>query len=346
MSFDVEGCCVNSPCSMSLLDRRRNLMACPVGNDVAHAAGLLLRGCLVAFPTETVYGLGANALDTTAVARVFAAKDRPEFDPLIVHVADKSAARGLSTNWSTTAERLADQFWPGPLTLVVPKVIAIPDLVTSGMHSVAIRVPRHPLAQQLLATADVPVAAPSANLFGRISPTTAAHVLEQLGDEIDYILDGGPCQVGIESTVVSLLHETPSLLRPGGVCLEELERVLGSVPVHSVIDSQTSPVAPGQLLKHYAPQIPITVVANIAEFAGDPDERVGLLTPDSEEANSRFEVCEVLSTNGDLIECAAGFFAALSRLDAAEIDHIVAVRFPDVGLGRALNDRLARASAT
>ena len=321
-------------------------MACPVGSDVAHAADLLLQGGLVAFPTETVYGLGANALDTKAVAKIFAAKQRPKFDPLIVHVLDKSAAGELSTHWPSTAEQLADQFWPGPLTLVLPKVDTIPDLVTSGMNSVAIRVPRHPLAQQLLAVVGVPVAAPSANPFGRISPTTAQHVQDQLGEEIDYILDGGPCRVGIESTVVSLLDEIPAVLRLGGISPEQLEQILGPIPVHSVTEPNASPVAPGQLLKHYAPRIPLTIVEDISEYRSDPTKRAGLLTPTPIDDTSRFEVCEVLSQHGDLIECAAGFFAALRRLDAANIDHIIAVRFPDQGLGRALNDRLTRAAAT
>lgn len=326
-------------CQMSIF------MSCPIGTDVASAGRLLVQSGLVAFPTETVYGLGANALDVTAVAKVFAAKQRPEFDPLIVHVSDAVAASDLAAHWPAVASKLADAFWPGPLSLVVPRKDVIPDLVTSGMDSVALRVPQHPVAQQLIAAAGVPIAAPSANLFGRISPTTALHVAEQLGDCIDYILDGGPCRVGIESTVVSLLDEQPCVLRLGGISLEQLERVVGSIPVHSVGD-ENAPVAPGQLLKHYAPRIPVSIVTSADEYEHSAGEAAGLLTPQPTELDNTFAACEVLSTTGDLIECAAGFFAALRRLDAMGIDRIVAVQFPDHGLGRALNDRLTRAAAS
>ncbi|MCL4107098.1 UNVERIFIED_CONTAM: hypothetical protein GTU68_039090 [Idotea baltica] len=319
-------------------------MSCQIGTDVAEAAKLIAAGGLVAFPTETVYGLGANALNVTAVANVFAAKGRPKFDPLIVHLQDATAAADFAAEWTTTAARLAEEFWPGPLSLVVPRNSVIPDLVTSGMESVALRVPEHPVAQQLLASTGLPIAAPSANLFGRVSPTTATHVAEQLGDHIDYILDGGPCRVGIESTVVSLLDQQPSVLRLGGVSLEDLSRMVGEIPVHSVGD-EAAPQAPGQLLKHYAPRIPISIVSCAGEYRATSDEQAGLLVSQPTSDTSPFAMTEVLSPTGDLVECAAGFFAALRRMDASGIDRIVAVRFRDEGLGRALNDRLTRAAA-
>ena len=319
-------------------------MSCPIGTDVVEASRLIAAGGLVAFPTETVYGLGANALDVKAVAKVFAAKQRPEFDPLIVHLQNAASAVEFATNWTTIAERLANEFWPGPLSLVVPRKNVIPDLVTSGMDSVALRVPEHPLAQQLLAATGLPIAAPSANLFGKVSPTTANHVADQLADRVDYILDGGPCRVGIESTVVSLLNEQPCVLRLGGVSLEDLNRIIGEVPVHSVGD-QTAPQAPGQLLKHYAPQVPISIVAAAGEYQTDSNQQVGLLAPEPIDDAGSFAMTEILSPTGDLVECAARFFATLRRMDASGIDRIVAVRFPDEGLGRALNDRLTRAAA-
>src|SRR5690606_17904261 len=204
-------------------------MNASIGTDVALAAQLIAAGKLVAFPTETVYGLGANALDSAAVADVFAAKERPHFDPLIVHVATLEAARELVTEFPDTAVRLAEKFWPGPLTLVLPKVDRVPHLVTAGLPSVGVRIPAHPLALELIERAGVPIAAPSANLFGQVSPTTAEHVAAQLADRIDYILDGGPCRVGVESTVLHLGGERPLLLRPGGVSLEDLEAVIGPV---------------------------------------------------------------------------------------------------------------------
>jgi L-threonylcarbamoyladenylate synthase len=317
-------------------------MPCPIGTDVQLAARLLRAGQLVAFGTETVYGLGANATDATAVAKVFAAKARPSFDPLIVHVATRDAVADVVANFPPAAERLAEAFWPGPLTLVLPKRDAIPDLVTSGRSTVGVRVPAPAITRELLAAAGVPVAAPSANAFGRISPTTAAHVAEQLGDAIDYIFDCGPCNVGIESTVLDLSEEPPMLLRPGGTTLEEIERVIGRVALAS--KSEAGPQrAPGMLSRHYAPRTPLVVTDRIDEVPSFA--RTGLLTLTAEATNlGRFANVEVLSASGDLVEAAANFFAALRRLDAAQLNLIIARPFPNRGLGRALNDRLNRAA--
>jgi L-threonylcarbamoyladenylate synthase len=333
---------------------------CPISNDVSRAADILRSGGLVAFGTETVYGLGVNALDEQAVARVFEAKNRPHFDPLIVHIADRKWIDRLAEQLSPAAKALADSFWPGPLTIVLPKREIVPDLVTSGLPSVAIRMPSHPLALELLNKVDLPIAAPSANPFGQISPTTAQHVLDNLGDRIDLILDGGPCDVGVESTVVLMTVERPRILRHGGVTQEQLEQVVGPVEVHCPEDNGESPtstqdhgrgtqagvVAPGMLAQHYSPTTPLALVNDVSavSFSG---KRVGLLrlskSSNVADEEPEFAVVETLTDDGDLRTAAAGFFAALRRLDSSGLDLIVAESFPEEGLGRALNDRLRRA---
>ncbi len=321
-------------------------MESKLGVDVDHAARLLREGKLVAFATETVYGLGANALDVTAVAHIFAAKNRPYFDPLIVHVVDRTWLPRLVARWPKKAEQLAQRFWPGPLTLVVPKTDLVPDLVTSGLPSVAMRMPSHPLALELLQRADLPIAAPSANPFGRISPTCAEHVAEWLGEQVDYILDGGPCSVGVESTVVQLDGDRAILLRPGGVSLEDLQAVIGQIeiPIRESTHPDEAAPSPGMLPQHYAPRVPLTIVSDVTSICST--DKVGLLTLGPIPSASRFEKVEVLSTSGDLTEAATSFFAALRRLDAAGLDSIVALPFTNRGLGRALNDRLSRAATS
>lgn len=319
-------------------------MTAPITCDVQAAAQVLRRGGLVAFPTETVYGLGANALDETAVARVFEAKGRPRFDPLIIHVPDVDAAQPLVAELSRPARRLAARFWPGPLTLVLPRSALVPDLVTAGLPTVGIRVPDHPLSLELLRAAGRPVAAPSANLFGRVSPTTAAHVSEQLGARIDLIVDGGPCRVGIESTVLRLDDEIPTVLRLGGITVEELETALGHVRVALMnADGNLPQSAPGQLTQHYAPQTPVRVTDDLSsERAG---ARVGVLAWQGVDNADAYGAVEVLSASGDLREAAARVFAALRRLDAAGMEIILAELLPERELGRAVNDRLRRAAA-
>lgn len=321
--------------------------------DVEAAARRLARGELVAFATETVYGLGANALDPLAVARIFEAKQRPLFDPLIVHLADAVDVDMIAHGIPPAAQLLMDRFWPGPLTLVFPKQPVVPDLVTSGLGTVAVRVPDHPQARELIRLAGVPIAAPSANLFGRISPTTAAHVMDQLGTRIDAILDGGPCRVGVESTVLAFPPgEIPLLLRPGGLPIEDLEELIGTIAYPeregNVPDPETGtgqPMAsPGMLSKHYAPTKPITVNSDWNEVPTGSD--VGVLALQSVPDPDRFGHVEILSPSGSLTVAAAGFFAALRRLDGTPaLRQIVAERYPDRGLGRALNDRLERAAA-
>jgi L-threonylcarbamoyladenylate synthase len=316
-----------------------------ITTDVSEAATVLKRGGLVGFPTETVYGLGAIALDVDAVARVFEAKGRPRFDPLIVHVADLAGARQLVTRFPDVADKLARKFWPGPLTLVLPKRDIVPDLITAGLPTVGIRVPDHPLALALLRAAGVPIAAPSANLFGCVSPTTAEHVAEQLGDRIDLILDGGPCRVGVESTVLQVEPAPPIVLRLGGVTLEELERELGKVVVASADTDDSAPqVAPGRLTQHYAPRTRVELVADLR--TGPCGSDVAALAFRSAPAGNEYAAEECLSPRGDLREAAANIFAALRRLDAAGVSRIVAELLPEEGLGRAVNDRLRRAAAS
>lgn len=234
--------------------------------NVERAVQILRAGGVVAFPTETVYGLGGDATNPAAIARIFAAKGRPATNPLIVHVADIYAARRYATEWPETAQKLAEKFWPGPLTLVLPKSPAIVSGVTAGLHAVGLRVPQHPMALALLAAFDGPVAAPSANRSNRISPTTAQHVKDELGNAIDGVLDGGPCGVGIESTVLDLSTGTPALLRPGGVSREDIEAVIGPVTLGGAADARPA-ISPGQHPVHYAPLTPAWRVDDTARFA-------------------------------------------------------------------------------
>ncbi len=317
-------------------------MPCEIGTDLQRAADIIRRGGLVGMPTETVYGLAANALDPHAVARIFAAKERPAFDPLIVHIPNVSWLPRITTEFPDLAQRLADRFWPGPLTIILPKAAAVPDLVTSGLPNVGVRIPQHPLALDLLRMSDCPIAAPSANLFGRISPTTAQHVADQLADRVDYVLDGGPCGVGLESTVLQVLPQ-PRLLRPGGISLEDLIEVAGPIEIVASTDNpaEAAQSAPGMLPQHYAPRTPLVLYP-------PPDlvrsGRWGVLCFQRPPTGSKFAAQEILAPDGNLQTAAANFFAALRRLDALGLDGIVAESFPETGLGRALNDRLRRAA--
>jgi L-threonylcarbamoyladenylate synthase len=303
---------------------------------ISQAARALVRGEIVAFPTETVYGLGANARDGHAVTKVFAAKDRPRFNPLIVHVSDIAAAETYAT-FDETARKLAKAFWPGPLSLVLPKRPAsgIADLVTAGLDTIALRVPNHAIAQALLKASQLPVAAPSANRSGRISPTTAEHVAAELGDLPAMILDGGPCARGLESTVVRVTGETPVLLRLGAVPRQEIETVLGH-PV-ALADEDAPIASPGQLERHYAPNTPLRLDATEVE----PDE--ALLAFGPEEPQGSLTTIN-LSAAADLAEAATKLFAGLRMLDQSGASRIAVMPIPDQGLGEAINDRLRRAA--
>ena len=302
--------------------------------NIRKAAAFLQAGRLVAFPTETVYGLGGDATNDRAVAAIFAAKGRPNFNPLIVHVRDTAHAAALAT-LDRRARQVADLFWPGPLTLVLPRRSdsGLSLLVSAGLESIAIRVPSHPVAVALIEASGRPLAAPSANPSGRISPTTAQHVEDGGLGEIALILDGGPCTVGIESSVLDLTGPSAILLRPGGVPREALETALGTIGAPAIGDSQT-PASPGMLASHYAPRLPVRLDAS-ARKAGEA--LVGFGPVEGVDAN--------LSQNGDLAEAAANLFAMLRALDRPEFGGIAVMPIPQHGLGLAINDRLRRAAA-
>lgn len=303
----------------------------PDAAGISRAAGYLAQGHLVAFPTETVYGLGADARNSLAVAGIFEAKGRPRFNPLIVHVGSAELARRY-VRWSDQAEAMARAFWPGPLTLVLPlrADAGLSDLVTAGLPSLAIRVPAHPLAQKLLEAFDGPVAAPSANPSGRISPTTAAHVIAGLEGRIAAVLDGGPCPVGLESTILSLTG-APSLLRHGGLPVEAINDALGTAPAQDT--APQSITAPGQMVSHYAPEARVQL-----DMVKAPEGAVML-------GFGAVEGDLNLSPTGSLTEAAANLFPYLHRLDALDAPVIAVAPIPETGLGRAINDRLRRAAA-
>jgi len=313
----------------AIFDRPETVRLSPDADGIAQAAALILAGQTVAFPTETVYGLGADATQAEAVARIFEAKNRPSFNPLIVHVPDMEAARDWVTfpDW---AEVLADAFWPGALTLALPKRAELPGIVTAGHDTLAIRVPSTPVAQDLLRAVGRPVAAPSANPSGRISPTTADHVLDGLDGRIAAVLDGGACAVGVESTIIG--GPEPTLLRPGGVSVEAIEAALGRPVLRAAAHDDEAPLVPGQLTSHYAPGAAVRLNATAAR----PGEVLLGFGPIKGDLS--------LSAKGDLIEAAAALFSALRRLD--ETGRPIAVApIPIDGIGEAINDRLMRAAA-
>lgn len=312
-------------------------------NTIQKAAEIMRSGGVVAFPTETVYGLGADAFNAFAVARIFEIKNRPHFDPLIVHIADHGDAEKIGV-MTESARKLASVFWPGPLTLVLKKKPGIPDLVVSGLETVAIRMPAHPAALDLIRAAKTPIAAPSANPFGYLSPTTAKHVADQLGEQVECILDGGPSMTGVESTIIDVTGNKPVLLRPGGIALEEIEKYVGPVERKSE-DAKLS--APGQLPQHYSPRKPLRILA-VEEMLSHPQlGQAGFLFFQNKiNGGINGEHAEILSVRGDLKEAAANLFSALHRLDQSRAEIIFAEPIPENGLGLAIMDRLRRASAT
>ncbi len=309
---------------------------------ILQAAQIIKNGGIVAFPTETVYGLGADAHHPLAVARVFEVKRRPFFDPLIVHIASPADLEKLAKDIPASARKLTEKLWPGPLTVVLSKEEHIPDIVTAGLPTVALRMPSHPMALSLIKESKCPIAAPSANPFGYLSPTTAEHVREQLGDQVDLILDGGPCPVGVESTIISFSENKPRLLRPGGVSLEEIESIIGKVEISPI---QDRPVAPGMLPRHYAPRTPIVLDWAEKHLDSYKGKKVGFLAFQEPKNFLEFRHVEVLSKKGDFREAATNLFSAIRRLDALDLDLILAEGVPEVGLGRAIMDRLRRATS-
>lgn len=317
------------------------------GTDLILAKKLLTEGKLVAIPTETVYGLAANGLDETAVAGIFSAKNRPTFDPLILHVASIEQAQSLCTDWPEMADKLARAFWPGPLTLILPKADHVPDLTTSGQPTVGIRMPNNRLTLELLSTLPFPLAAPSANPFGYVSPTNAQHVADQLGDSIDYILDDGDCSVGIESTIIAIDNGTPKVLRLGGLSLERIADVLG-FPVLEHLNQNSNPQAPGQLDQHYSPRCKLIALNTMPAEDIDPSVSIIYFSKQEAQRSSDYNSSDgshyYLSDSGDTNQAASNLFSTLRRLDQDNQKVAYFEWAPNEGLGRAINDRLQRAA--
>jgi L-threonylcarbamoyladenylate synthase len=334
-----------------------NRMA-PDPAQIRRAAECILRGGLVAFPTETVYGLGGNAFDPAALRRIFQAKGRPFHDPLIVHVSSAEAAAEVAADIPPVVGRLGQRFWPGPLTLILPRRAVLPAEVTAGLDTVAVRVPSHPVARALLEEAGVPIAAPSANRFGHTSPTQARHVMDDLGGRIEMILDGGPTDWGVESTILDPLSTPPVLLRPGGIAQSELESILG--PIRIADPGERLNASPGRQPRHYAPDVrvilcagedPTAIAASLSEAAhglAAGHQRIGILA--ATEIFSRITppegplLCKDLGPFADPRSISRRLFAGLRELENAGADVILAHRVPPAGLGAAINDRLARAA--
>jgi L-threonylcarbamoyladenylate synthase len=325
------------------------------GTDLILAKKLLTEGKLVAIPTETVYGLAANGLDETAVAGIFSAKNRPTFDPLILHVASIEQAQSLCTDWPEMADKLARAFWPGPLTLILPKADHVPDITTSGQPTVGIRMPNNRLTLELLSTLPFPLAAPSANPFGYVSPTNAQHVADQLGDRIDYILDDGECSVGIESTIIAIDNGAPKVLRLGGLSQERIAEILG-VPVLEHLNQNSNPQAPGQLDQHYSPRCKLIALNTMPTADIDPSVSIIYFSKVKAQRGSDNNSSDgsdyyftdgshyYLSDSGDTNQAASNLFSTLRRLDQDNRKIAYFEWAPNEGLGRAINDRLQRAA--
>lgn len=315
----------------------------PIGYNISHAIELLNSNKLVAIPTETVYGLAANAFNENAVLNIYKTKNRPQFNPLIIHSNGIERFEEWGLTIPTEVKLLAQHFWPGPITFIIPANNKIPEIVTAGTGAVAIRVPNHAITLELLSKLNFPLAAPSANPSGFISPTTALHVEQQLGNKIDYILDGGNCKVGLESTIISFLEDEPKILRFGGLAIEAIEAVLNKKLATN--SSNDKIVAPGMLTKHYAPIHLLNIVENLSESIQLLDKnRIGVIS--FFESFSELPTAHqfVLSKNKNLEEAASNLFAAMRNIDELDIDIILAEKFPNFGLGYAINDRLKRAS--
>ncbi len=311
-----------------------------IGTDLLKAIALLEKGELVAIPTETVYGLAGNAVNIDAITKIFQVKDRPQFDPLIVHVQNIESAKKYVEDIPPKAKLLVEQFWPGPLTILLNRKPIIPDLVTAGLPTVGIRCPDHVLSRTLLASISFPLAAPSANPFGYISPTRPEHVNEQLGNKISYILDGGICQVGIESTIVGFEKDLPVVYRMGGLSVEAIEQVVGKVSVQ--LHSASNPTSPGQLKSHYAPTKKV-ILGNIPTLT--KQYRGIQFAVLSYQTNFKSNYQFILTPLGKLEEAAQNLFSGLRELDKMPVDIIIAELAPEIGLGKAINDRLKRAAA-
>jgi len=319
----------------------------PTPENISLAAARLNKGELVAFPTETVYGLGANALDADAVSKIYARKGRPSNNPLIVHVASLEHARTLSSQWPDAAQLLGERFWPGPLTLVVPKIAAIPENVSAGLTTVALRVPAHPIALELLRVANIPLAAPSANRSGQVSPTRAAHVLQSLGEDV-WVLDGGACEVGIESTVVDVSGERPVILRPGGIAAREIEAIIGPLSDYEAEGDDSPKPSPGMMSKHYAPKARVHLYVSLTDAAfhavslasGQP---IGVLSREPTDLAKRFDAREIEMPH-EPRAYAHRLYDVLRQLDSMGVALILVEDVPTGRAWDAVRDRLQRAA--
>lgn len=323
-------------------------MLAEIGQNIEKSVDILRNNGLVAIPTETVYGLAANGFNQTAVAKIFEAKNRPFFDPLILHIPNVEMLNEIVTHVPTKATILMKHFWPGPLTFVLQKSKKVPDLVTAGHPTVAVRMPNHPLTLSLLEQLEFPLAAPSANPFGYVSPTSAQHVFDQLGSNIPYILDGGPCNVGLESTIISFEDEsTPKILRLGGISQEKIEEIIGLIECQ--INQNSNPQAPGQLDQHYSPFCKLLLL-NSLKLNNPTNPKILFFSPNTEkkyfENTPRFTHDSLyLSEKDDLIDAAANLFSKLRQFDQLGYETVYIEMAPDQGIGRAINDRLTRAMA-
>ena len=311
--------------------------------NIKYAAEEIKAGGIVAFPTETVYGLGADGLNPTAVAKIFEAKKRPSFNPLILHIASRDQLKELARIENDIVYKLINEFWPGPLTIVLPKKDSVPDIVTAGNTTVAVRMPRHPIAKALIEACGKPIAAPSANQFGLLSPTTAQHVEKQLGDKVNIILDGGKSNVGVESTIVEVTEDKVLLLRHGGISIEQLTEVCDNIG-EKIVD-RSKPNAPGQLLNHYAPNIPMKFIDDLEDSDIEEKKLGGLFF---RENNTKLKIIheEILSKTGNMREAATNLFFHLHNLEVRDLDLIVVEPIEKTGLGIAIMDRLVKATNT
>jgi L-threonylcarbamoyladenylate synthase len=314
-----------------------------ITTNLGIAKQALIANEIIAIPTETVYGLAGNAFSETAIKKIFNLKKRPFYNPLIVHIKSAEFLTRVAADIPDMAKKMAREFWPGPLTLILKKQPNIPDLVTAGKETVAIRVPNHPLTLSLLAQLDFPLAAPSANPFGSISPTTAEHVANYFKDTLGVVLDGGECEKGLESTIIGFENNQPVLFRLGAISVEDIEKIIGKVLVKTSA-SETDVAAPGMLSRHYSPTTNTHLTDNVREYIKlFQDKKIGLLLFKDSVKDNHITHQEILSPAGNLAEAAKALYAALHRLDKLDLDVIIAERFPDHGLGKTINDRLQRA---
>jgi L-threonylcarbamoyladenylate synthase len=313
-----------------------------ISSDISKAIELLNKEDVVAIPTETVYGLAGNIYSEKAIRKIFEVKQRPLFNPLIVHIPSIDQLEKVAREFPIKAQKLAEAFWPGPLTLILPKKLNLPEIVTGGKDTVGVRIPNHPVTLSLLKQLSFPLAAPSANPYNRISPTNSDHVKTYFGNILPMVLEGGECKNGIESTIIGFENNEAILYRLGAISVEEIEKIIGKIQIKN--KSNITPNAPGMLAKHYAPKTKMYLLDDIDEFVeNNKSKKIGVLKFQEKLNAARFEPVEILSKSGDLKEAASKLYAALHKLDSLDLDIIVAERFPDVGLGKSINDRLERA---